>query len=662
MPAYLPPRPEILPTNGFMNTSQRDPHKGMGTMLKHICGTAPSAAKRRPNWRFGLVRAAVAVSLLCVCAPAFARPSSMRLFPQDTLVFVRITNARQLADKFKETSTGRMLRDPQLQPFIERLYGETGQLYADQAEQLIGISWEELQQLPQGEVAFAVVARATDQPAFLLLVDQGDAPSAARRLMERALEFAIEKGAEISKETISGEEVTIIRDKGDEDRLFGMFERENTIVVANDADVLRGVLWHWDGGGAAADSEPAAAVAGESPEGEATQAFVPGETLAENLNFSSILRNCRRPQDPPPQLILFADPIGLIQEISKEEGGAQMFLGSLRLYGGDGLLGLGGTVTLATGPYDDLTHAHILLETPRAGVMQLFAFEPGDTTPQNFIPSTVENYMTANWNFGACYDRIKTMVDQIFGDGWFEDRVRESVSAPLGIDLKADVIDNLSGRVTMTTAYAKPATLTSQQSILAVELEDEGAARRAMDAVLDQLEISVEERRFGNVTYYAMMVGELEELPEDERPLEPFVAIMDGYLFLGGSCKNFEQMIAARDGTIERLSESEDYARIAATLGRETAGIQPAGFLVNRWEEQLRHWYELLTSEQGREFFGEQAADNRFFAALVAALDENELPPFDVLSQYTGPNGGILYDTDTGFHAISFTLREEAGQ
>jgi hypothetical protein len=28
--------------------------------------------------------------------------------------------------------------------------------------------------------------------------------------------------------------------------------------------------------------------------------------------------------------------------------------------------------------------------------------------------------------------------------------------------------------------------------------------------------------------------------------------------------------------------------------------------------------------------------------------------------QYYGPGGGILYDTDTGFHAISFTLRNDA--
>jgi len=44
---------------------------------------------------------------------------------------------------------------------------------------------------------------------------------------------------------------------------------------------------------------------------------------------------------------------------------------------------------------------------------------------------------------------------------------------------------------------------------------------------------------------------------------------------------------------------------------------------------------------------------------LVDAMAANELPPFDVLAQYALPGVGVLYDTDTGFHGISFATRDE---
>ena len=45
--------------------------------------------------------------------------------------------------------------------------------------------------------------------------------------------------------------------------------------------------------------------------------------------------------------------------------------------------------------------------------------------------------------------------------------------------------------------------------------------------------------------------------------------------------------------------------------------------------------------------------------ALADAMEQDKLPPFDVLLPYMSPGGGILYDTDTGYHGISFQLRSE---
>jgi hypothetical protein len=134
---------------------------------------------------------------------------------------------------------------------------------------------------------------------------------------------------------------------------------------------------------------------------------------------------------------------------------------------------------------------------------------------------------------------------------------------------------------------------------------------------------------------------------------------MDSYFFIGGSCSQFERCIAARDGTVDRMADSDDYARVKEVIGRETAGAMPVLLSINRFEETVRQWYALLTSPKTRELIDENKKDNRFLAALADALDANELPPFEVLAPYFGAGGGILYDTDNGYHGIGFTLRND---
>jgi hypothetical protein len=603
---------------------------------------------------------------------AAERPSAMKLFPEETLLFIRTSNAYEFGQRMRDSSTGRMLRDPQLQPFVEQLYGDAGKLYAEKAEQFMGISFKELQKLPQGEVAFGIVARSDKLPAFLLLVDQGEESSVAERLLERALTFAREAGGEFSNEKIDGVEVTVVRDADDENRVFGVFERDNTIVVATDPNVLRSVLHHWGGGGDPTDAS--AGVRDEAGDGDAAREdasssdseaereeaeFIPGRTLAENGRFATIVRHCRRPQDPPPHLIFFANPIELVRNFGREKGGVQFAMAMLPSLGIDGLMGVGGSFTAATDEYDDLSHFHVLLENPRSGVMQLPAFEQGDTAPQAFVPLTTESYLAWHWNMRVAYDRVAALVDQFQAEGSTDKIIEEKVSQPLGIDFPTEVLDNLGMRYTWIVGYEKPAKFRGQQHVLAIELKDEAAAGNTLQTVVDKYPDLFEERRFGQVAYHAILPKGLKDLDEEQRPMEPCVAVMDGYLFLGTSCQLFERSVGARDGTVDRLVESEDYARTTEVLGRETAGTAPVLFAVSRYEESIRHWYELLTSEKTREMIGEHKEDNPVLTALAEALDQHKLPPFEVLAPYLPPGGMILYDTDDGYHGIGFTLRNE---
>jgi hypothetical protein len=593
----------------------------------------------------------------------------MKLFPQETLLLVRTPNIHELLDRFQDTNGGRMYRDPQLKPLLERLYGGAGEFYKQKVEGVLGIPWDDLRKLPQGEAAFAIVARKDHVPAFLLLVDQGDVPgSVARSLLDAALQKTQDAGGQLSTETIEGTEVTVIRDDNHANRNFGLFEKDHTIVAATDPGLLRHVLQHWNDnesspGGAATAPQPDAKAPPANEGEDATKEEPPqfsGHTLAENEHFITILRNCRRPQDPPPNLIAFVDPIGLVREFGRDNAGLKIGLAMLPALGLDGVSAIGFTQTLATGEFDTLAHMHILLENPRAGVVQVVAFEPGDTAPQPWVPEGIETYMTWHWNVRTSYNTIFALVDRFQFPGRMDALVKEKVSEPLGIDFPTEVIDNLSGRFTWIVGYDKPARTNSQKQILAAELKDAAAGEKTLATIVAKFPEQFEEQKFGNVQYYALKPKWLENMPEEQRPFAPFVAIMDGYVFLGGSTQLFEQIIAAEQGTADRLADSKAYQALAAQVQRETPGVVPAVWMYSRFEETLRQWYDVLTSDKTRDKLTEHAGDNAFFGALADAMAAHELPAFEVLAKYAAPSAGVIYDTDTGYHGFSFSARREA--
>ena len=125
-------------------------------------------------------------------------------------------------------------------------------------------------------------------------------------------------------------------------------------------------------------------------------------------------------------------------------------------------------------------------KTRCAGVLQLIAFEKGDTKPQLWVPESTETYMTAYWNAAAMYEKIVTLVDRFQYQGATDKFVADKLSEPLGIDFPTQVIDNLAGRVTLVAGYDMPARMNSQHHLLAIELNDEKFARDTLQTIIDK--------------------------------------------------------------------------------------------------------------------------------------------------------------------------------
>lgn len=625
--------------------------------------------------RWAMFFSGAVAACLGLASLAVARPTALQLLPEETLLLVRTPNAGDMFERFRDTQTGRMVRDPQLAPFVERLYGSAGDLYAEKVAELLGVSWEELKDLPRAEVAFAIVARRDHEPAFILMIDQGDEPSVAKKLLDNALAKLKEDGGETTTETIEGQEITVVREGDNQDHQVGLFERDHTIVAATDPGLIREVLLRWNadatGTVAASDDDVLAAAdaatddaagtdSGESPSNDEPRQYS-GRPLSHNNKFVTILRNCRRANDPPPNLMFFVDPIGLIRQFNRNNTGMAVAMATFPALGIDGISAVGATMTFSTGRYESLSHFHLLLDNPRSGVLQVIAFEPGDTTPQPFIAADIESFFTWNWSVRTSFDVIRSLVDRFQYAGRVDKFIEEEINAKQGIDFEKEIIDNVAGRFSWYIGYERPARLQGQQSTLAIQVADEEQARKTLAKFVEKYSERLAERQFGDVKYYAFVIDWPEQM-RDNPPNSPFVAVMDGYFFVGGSCQLFEHAIAARDGTVDRLADQPAYMQLAVEVQQEAPGVAPALILYSRFEESLRQWYDLLQEPKTREYLEEHAASNPFFAALAESLAANELPPFDVLQQYTLPGISVLYDTDTGFHGISFVTRDEAAE
>src|SRR5687768_5500695 len=83
------------------------------------------------------------------------RAAAPELLPHNTLVFVRIADVPDTVERLKQTSMGRMLSDPQMQPLVRDAWGSVKEAFA-QVQDRLGMSLDELLSIPQREIAIGL--------------------------------------------------------------------------------------------------------------------------------------------------------------------------------------------------------------------------------------------------------------------------------------------------------------------------------------------------------------------------------------------------------------------------------------------------------------------------------------------------------------------------
>ncbi len=561
-----------------------------------------------------------------------ARPPAYRLLPDTTIALVSITDASELAQRYMNTSLGRMSQDPQLKPLLEQLYGAVVDA-TSALEDRLGFSLSELLAIPQGELAAALVARQGAEPALVVLLDAGDQMPNARKLLQRAAEEMVGSGATISEVAIGDSNFLIFNNVGERRRKIVCFEKETTIAIGTDLKVLAQVLSLWNGG--------------------------QGPTLADNPSFVDIMRRCGGAKKERPHLLWYADPIEIVSNVNQGNDRGGMFLTMLPALGLDGLKGVGGSMIYDTAQFDSVMHLHVLLEGPRTGALEMIALKSGDVEPEAWVPADVASYTTVHWDVERTYTRLAMLYDGFRGPGALAEVLKQRIFGPSGIDFEKEIIPSLESRVSLITRLSPQAAGQSRRRLVGLKLKDAATVETALAKLAQSDDARLQRAALAGRNYYRVRTPGLEEMPPGREPLQSCFGVLGDYLLAANSPRLYEEAITTAAGGADSLADQLDFKLIASRIRRQPGGDRPSLVGFNRPEESMRFIYEMLSSETTRQQLRAGADNVPLLGAVYKALEDHPLPPFFEVQKYLAPGGSMVVDDESGIHYATFSLRRK---
>ena len=582
------------------------------------------------------------------------RPSSIDLLPQETVAYVQIPDVDVLKESFSQTGFGQMLQDEKVKPMVDQAFAELEGLYATYIEEEIGVSLNEILQMPAGEICFAVVAPRRKTPALVLMMDFSQESDTADRLLERGREFATEEGADLSSETEGEFEVNLV-DGGDEDEFVGYVRKDDSILICSNREVLSEMLLRWQG---------------TAPEGD--------KTLADNRKFVTIMNRSKSVHDDNHhQLAFFIDPFELISSSLRGQSSRQLTLGIVRTAGLDGLLAIGGTSLFNEQGYESILHLHVSLANPRKGVFKIVALKPGFYEPEPWVPADAVSYVTSNWDVNNIYQQAQGIYESYDPPTTWEEAVEDRFSAFMEMELKGDLFDQFSGRMTYVTWNEPPARMNSQMNILALGLNDPGEFRDVvLQKILDKSSeiagrdvIDIDDYRGIEIWQRVEDDARAErrdrmrtEMAEEGMTLEmrlpePCMAIIGDSFIICENRSFVELAIDTYQGNESSLAAEPTYSHVTEQMTRLLGTDLPSMSMYSRPDEQFKNMFATIDSDGVKDFLATQAEEYDFAGGMLDVLDENEVPSFEDIADYLAPSGAFVTNDETGWHLLAFQLK-----
>ncbi len=538
------------------------------------------------------------------------------LLPPSTKLMFSIEDVPALMERGSESTLGQMLVDPDFQPFLDQLRAK----FKEGSEKLqaeIGLTLEDLTNLPQGEITFAIVEEPARRLNAVFMMDYGRNEETMGKLLEMMDKSLTGQGATKKVETISEVEVQVFEfPKKDEIpyNKIAYFTADNYFVIASDPAALKAVLNRWEG-----DSD---------------------DTLATNEVYAYIMEKSSTGDELPPVRWYF-DLIGLVKSgvamVQGQNPQAGLVLGVLPILGLDRLKGMGGGMDLAVEDYDSISKTFIYAEQPPVGVLGLFQFPAIDQAPPKWVPEDATLYMGVNWDLNEAYLAVEAVLDSFQGPGATAkllDAAAMQDGGP-GIHPKKDVMDLLTGHMTIVTTAPEveeeedDAAAAIPEFTVTMALKDAEAMRRTLDKA------SKSDGFPGRVLDVQGHV--LYEIPT-ETAQNLSLAVVGDHLVFTGDKANVETLISGE--TDAPLASSGAWKAIAKYLPGKTSIVT-----FSQQDAQMKSVYDLLKQQAQGDF-------------AESGIDLSTLPSYESLAKYSKPAASYAVPDKRGALFVGFTLAD----
>lgn len=571
-------------------------------------------------------------------APGLAADPPEKVFPESTVLFVKINNAAGLREGFRRSQFGQLWADPALKPFKDDLSSKLDDASKSLKEK-VGVTIRQLIELPQGTVALGVLPKDNaDNPlALVLTADAGKNAETMADVLTKATKQGEESGAKVARETFKGLTLNVIQAPEPKEKKEGARPAPPAVwthdgplfYLSSDVDAVKDLITHSKGR---------------------------ENSLADGKNYAQTIKKLGSDS----QVVWFADLskvfnlIGKLGAKGKNAANIEQFKAMSQVLGLGGLKSAGGSYTLNIGGYDSVSKTYVNAPSPFQGVLKLLALPKVNLKPEPWVPATVATYQSFSWDLDAAFEAVNDLAN-MFQPGVLNVLEQQLVGPNGGepLNFKKDIFGPLGDRISVLSDFKKPIKEDSQRMVLAVALEDQKTFDNTLNKLIGLVGGAPKKREFQGATVYDF---DLPELPNANAGNVQFkgpisVTVAKNTLFVATEPTLLEQVLR---GSGPGLADNPAFQSVAKELPEKTSSLTYV-----RPDESARLSYDMLKNGQFEKALqGAAVAGGPDVSKLGKLIDKDKLPDFSVFSKYMSQGGGYSVLEDDGLTITNFTLRK----
>lgn len=595
----------------------------------------------RAAFRLALAGWVGLAGLSLVAAPSRAATPPENVYPDSTIAFLKVSDASALRESFKQSQFGQLWNDPGLkswrEDFAEKLNEAGKSLKAK-----IGVTYQELLQLPQGPASIAVVRREDPKlpVAILITADAGKNTSKMTEVLTKATQQSEQAGSKVATEEFKGATLHVIQPpppkdaKEDRPETPIVWTSQGTVfIIGSDVEATKDLL---------ANAE------GRTNSLATVDSYIQTQKKLGSDNQVSWFIDLAK--------VIKLGVQGAAAQNKGNAAQAQQIETIVQMTGLNGLKAAAGSFTLNTGSFDSVTKTFVYAPGAAQGLLKIFSLPRVNLHPESWVPATVASYQTWSWDLDNAYTAINDVVNMI-QPGMLQVLEQQLVGPNGGEPLKfqTDIFGPLGDRITLISDFKKPVKEDSQRMVLAVALEDAKAFQGTLNKLIGIAGGAPKKREFQGTTIYDFEIPEVPNNPnlgnarQFKGPIS--VAVAKNSVFVSSEPTLLELVLR---GGGPALADSPDFQAVAKEIPEKASTLSYV-----RPEEQARLSYDMIKSGQFEKALqGSAVAGGPDLGNIGKIIDKDKLPDFSIFAKYLSQGGSFGLQEEDGFTVTGFTLRK----